>query len=254
MASSQVGEPVDPGNQGEFYVEDEELCMGNGSLRDLDLVRSLPNDGGEGVGPNEVRFNWQPFLDSCAGKVPNPSGKEKVGIHFFKASKRAKRYRKGAPKCQQEVSGGSPIFVLDSSDKSRTKKRNRVPVEESSDPFSLDNLFELMKNKGGGGGSGNPPVSMVNLNQPLNSVGVLVVDEEGVNEVESSQAQGFRSSGSRDPADLSSVGGSFNSGDSVDVEIRETVKLGVKLGMEVGNSEELVRKEVVGKGINVVKL
>ncbi|KAM0036810.1 hypothetical protein Hdeb2414_s0014g00430741 [Helianthus debilis subsp. tardiflorus] len=123
LVSSQVGEPADPGNQGEFNVDDEESCMGNGSFRETDLIRSLSNDGGEGVGPNEVRFNWQPFLDSCAGKVPNPLGNENVGIHYFKASKQAKRHRKGGPKCQQEVSGGSPIFVLDSSDKSRPKKR-----------------------------------------------------------------------------------------------------------------------------------
>ncbi|KAM0026298.1 hypothetical protein Hdeb2414_s0020g00556641 [Helianthus debilis subsp. tardiflorus] len=33
MASSPVGGSADPGNQGEFYVEDEEVCMGDGSFR-----------------------------------------------------------------------------------------------------------------------------------------------------------------------------------------------------------------------------
>ncbi|MFS8025762.1 hypothetical protein Hanom_Chr16g01479011 [Helianthus anomalus] len=180
-ASSPVGGPTEPGNQGEFYVEDEELCMGDGLIREVDPVRSLSSNGVAGVVPNEVSFNWQPFLDSCSGNVPNPPGKEKVGIHFFKASKKAKRFRKGGPNCQHVVNGGSPNFVMDSSKKCRPKKRNRVHVEDTSDPFSLDNLFESMKKKGDGGGSVHPPVSAVNLNQPLNSDGVPVEADVGVN-------------------------------------------------------------------------
>ncbi|MFS7970007.1 hypothetical protein Hanom_Chr09g00815931 [Helianthus anomalus] len=160
--------------------------MGNGLRGEVDQTNFSPNREGSGGVPKEVCFNWQPFLDSCSGNVPKPSGTVKSDLHFFKASKKAKRYRKGGPCCQQGEKGASPSFVLDSSDRSRPKKRNRGNLEADSDPFSLDNLFELLKNKEGGGGSVHHEV---NLNHPLNSDGVPVAADDGGPGVDSAQFQ-----------------------------------------------------------------
>ncbi|MFS7982641.1 hypothetical protein Hanom_Chr10g00965211 [Helianthus anomalus] len=118
MMSSQLGDQADSGKHGEGNVEDEGLCMGNDSGRPMEQRHSVSNDDISGPGPNVV---------------PNSSGKDNMGIHFFKASKKSKRLRKGGPKCNKEVSGGSPTFALDSADRGRPKKRNQPPVEESSD-------------------------------------------------------------------------------------------------------------------------
>ncbi|KAF5820089.1 hypothetical protein HanRHA438_Chr02g0096171 [Helianthus annuus] len=189
MASSPVGVPEDVGNLGEFDVEDEELCMGEVMRGEEEPAHSLSSNGGSDGVPNEVCFNWQPFLDSCSRNVPYSSGNEKMGDHFFKATKKAKRFRKGGPSFHQVGNGASPSFVTDSSDKCRPRKRNRGTLEDTSDPFSLDNLFELMKNKEGGGGSVN---HAVNLNHPLNSDGVPIEADVGGHEVDSAQAQDQR--------------------------------------------------------------
>ncbi|MFS8028080.1 hypothetical protein Hanom_Chr16g01506291 [Helianthus anomalus] len=169
MMSSQFGDQAGPGKHGEGNVEVEGLCMGNNSGRPREQNHSMSNDDTSGVGPNEVNFNWQPFLESCAGQIPNPSEKVNVGIHYFQASKKSKRLRKGGPKSNKEVNGGSPSFGLDSMDRGRPKKRNRPPVEVSSDPFSLDSLINNCNNNKGSEGVGFPPIQSVNLNHPLNS-------------------------------------------------------------------------------------
>ncbi|KAJ0779785.1 putative RNA recognition motif domain, nucleotide-binding alpha-beta plait domain superfamily [Helianthus annuus] len=156
MMSSQFGDQAVPGKHGEGNVEGEGLCMGNDSGRPRVQRHSMSNDDISGAGPNVVSFNWQPFLESCAGKVPNPSEKDNVGIHFFKASKKSKRLRKGGPKSNKEVNGGSPSFALDSTDRGRPKKRSRPPVEESSDPFSLDSLIKKLNNNKGCEGEVSP--------------------------------------------------------------------------------------------------
>ncbi|KAJ0804978.1 putative RNA recognition motif domain, nucleotide-binding alpha-beta plait domain superfamily [Helianthus annuus] len=153
LASSPVGAPEGGENLGGLNVEDEELCMGNGARGEVDPAHSSSNSGGSGGVPKEVCFNWQPFMDSCSGNVPNPSGTVKSDILFFKASKKAKRFRKGGPCCQHREKGASPTCVVDSLDRGRPKKRYRGNLEADSDPFSLENLFELLKNKEGGGGS-----------------------------------------------------------------------------------------------------
>ncbi|KAJ0579889.1 putative RNA recognition motif domain, nucleotide-binding alpha-beta plait domain superfamily [Helianthus annuus] len=147
MMSSQFGDQAGPGKHGEGDAEVEGVCMGNNS-----------NDDNSGAGPNEVNFDWQPFLESCAGKVPNQSEKVNAGIHYFQASKKTKRLRKGGPKSYKEVSGGSPSLGLDSLDRGRPKKRNRPPVEESSDPFSLDSLIYNLNNNNGSEGVGSSPI------------------------------------------------------------------------------------------------
>ncbi|MFS7986181.1 hypothetical protein Hanom_Chr11g01007371 [Helianthus anomalus] len=127
LAYAPVGGPVEAGNLGEFYVEDEGLCMGEGVLREKGSVHSLSSNGGSIGAPNEVCFNWQAFMDSCVGSFPNASGNDKKGIHFFKASKKSKRFRKGGPKCHLMGHGASLSCGSDSSEKCRPKKRNRGP-------------------------------------------------------------------------------------------------------------------------------
>ncbi|MFS7920189.1 hypothetical protein Hanom_Chr03g00221491 [Helianthus anomalus] len=194
MMSSRLGDQADSGKHGDGNVEDEGLCMGNDSGRPMEQRHSMFNDDISGAGPNVVSFNWQPFLDSCAGKVPNSSG----------------------PKCNKEVSGGSPTFAVDSADRGRPKKRNRPPMEESSDPFSLDILIENMNNNKGCVGSVIHPVSTVNLNHPLNSDGVPIIDEVETYEGESTQLRGSSVAGSKDPAQSGADCGFLDSGDPVE--------------------------------------
>ncbi|KAJ0816364.1 putative RNA-binding domain superfamily [Helianthus annuus] len=224
LASSPVGRPVDTGSSGNPFMGDEEACMGGGLVGEDVQTHSLSNKDSYGEGPNEVCFNWQSFVDPCSGNVPNVSGNENGVIHFFKARKKSKRFRKGGPKSQGAVNLGSPSGLVDSIEKCRPKKRNRAQVVESherahevvnSDPFSLDKLINQMREKRTYGDCCQSPVPEVNLNQPLNSDGVPFDANEGVAEDVSSEVHGQRI--------LDPEGASTIDVELLDQEVRKTI-------------------------------
>ncbi|KAF5759509.1 hypothetical protein HanXRQr2_Chr16g0742111 [Helianthus annuus] len=227
LVSSPVGRPVDSGFPEGRFVEDEETCMGGGAIGNDDSIPSLSKNVGSGEGPNEVCINWLPFVDPGAGNVSNESGLMNGGIHYFKAGRKSKRFRKGGPKNQGVSNVGSPGGFVDSSEKSRPKKRNRAQVVESSekvheaedsDPFSLDNLLNQMRELRSNREGGQSPVSTVNLNRPLNSDGVPIDVNEGVAEEVSSEGHGQRFGGSLDPGLQESEGSSKDDGGLIDQE------------------------------------
>ncbi|MFS8020433.1 hypothetical protein Hanom_Chr16g01415501 [Helianthus anomalus] len=228
LASSPVGRPVDSGFPWDRYVEDEETCMGGGAVGNDDSIPSLSKNVGSGEGPNEVCINWQPFVDLDAGNVSNEFGLKNGGIHYVKAARKSKRLRKGGPKNQGVSNMGSPAGFVDSSEKSRPKKRNRVQVVESSemahvvedsDPFSLDILLNQMRELRSNREGGQPPVSSVNLNRSLNFDRVPIDVNEGVTEEVSSEGHGQRFGGSLDPGLQESEGSSRDDGGLIDQEL-----------------------------------
>ncbi|MFS7991078.1 putative RNA-directed DNA polymerase [Helianthus anomalus] len=249
MASSPVGHPKEQGSSREFHVEDEEFCMGEGEDSVEEQVFSLSKNIGVGVVPNEVNINWQSFLEPCDGNVPNNSGNRRTGIHFFKAGRKSKKLKRGGPNGPAVSFSGSPNGLVDSTEKGRPKKRNRAQEVENSDPFSLDYLFDLMKSRGENGGAGQPAANYVNLNRPLDSDGAPIDINVGVAGEVSSQSCGHRCGEALDPGIQPFDGIQRKERDVVDQEVSATVNLGVKLGMDVGNCEELVRKEIMGKGL-----
>ncbi|KAF5793347.1 hypothetical protein HanXRQr2_Chr09g0416441 [Helianthus annuus] len=108
MASSPVGRPAEPGSSGDCYVEDEEVRMGEGAGREVGPIHSLSKEGGAGEVPNVVCINWQSFVDPCAGNVSNDSGTRNMDIHYFKAGRKTKRFRKGGPKSKVVCEFGQP--------------------------------------------------------------------------------------------------------------------------------------------------
>ncbi|MFS8033250.1 hypothetical protein Hanom_Chr17g01567301 [Helianthus anomalus] len=68
--------------------------MGEGVVGVNDPTK-LPSMGpSSGEGHNEVHINWESFVSPDDGNV----GSSKGGIHFFKAGRKTKRFRKGGSK------------------------------------------------------------------------------------------------------------------------------------------------------------
>ncbi|KAJ0454272.1 hypothetical protein HanIR_Chr15g0738211 [Helianthus annuus] len=196
VASPAVS-PGDPGNSGTNNVAVEESCMGEGAVGVNNQTKFTSMGPGSGEGHNEVHINWESFVGPDDGNV----GSTKGGIHFFKAGRKTKRFRKGGSKNLGHTVVDSPSGLLDSVEKGRPKKRNRAqgsdPFEEvmesvDSDPFSLDNLLNQMRDKMNTKGGGQSPAATVNLNQPLDSEGRPVDNSEGMEGEETPEAQVHR--------------------------------------------------------------
>ncbi|KAJ0830110.1 hypothetical protein HanPSC8_Chr15g0651451 [Helianthus annuus] len=196
VASPAVS-PGDPGNSGTNNVAVEESCMGEGAVGVNNQTKFTSMGPGSGEGHNEVHINWESFVGPDDGNV----GSTKGGIHFFKAGRKTKRFRKGGSKNLGHTVVDSPSGLLDSVEKGRPKKRNRAqgsdPFEEAmesvdSDPFSLDNLLNQMRDKMNTKGGGQSPAATVNLNQPLDSEGRPVDNSEGMEGEETPEAQVHR--------------------------------------------------------------
>ncbi|KAJ0681873.1 putative RNA recognition motif domain, nucleotide-binding alpha-beta plait domain superfamily [Helianthus annuus] len=213
--ASPVDRPVDPGFAGDDNVEVEESCMGEGAVG-VDEPMLFPSKGlGSGEGHNEVHINLESFVDPDVGNRHKEVESNKGGIHYFKAGRKSKRFRKGGSKNSGHAVVGSPSGFLDSIEKGRPKKRNRVQESEfneevleseDSDPFSLDNLLNQMRDNRTTRVGGQSPVATVNLNQPLNSDGIPVDITEGVEDEVSPEVQDQRIDGSLDPGILESEG------------------------------------------------
>ncbi|KAJ0806002.1 hypothetical protein HanPI659440_Chr02g0084701 [Helianthus annuus] len=213
--ASPADNPVDPGNAGNNNVEVEESCMGGGAVG-VDEPTNFHSMGpGTGEGHNEVHINWESFVDPDDGNRLKDVGSIKGGIHYFKAGRKTKRFRKGGSKNSGHTVVDSPSGLSDSIEKGRPKKRNRaqesefyeeVMESEDSDPFSLDNLLNLMRDNRNTRVGGQSPVAIVNLNQPLDSDGIPVDNSEGVEDEESPEVQVLRTDGSIDPGIVESEG------------------------------------------------
>ncbi|MFS8000864.1 hypothetical protein Hanom_Chr13g01183581 [Helianthus anomalus] len=163
--------------------------MGEGAVGVDEPTPSLSKVVGSGEGPNEVRINWESFVDPGAGNLFKEAGINNGGIHYFKAGRKSKRFRKGGSKNMGVAVVGSSSVLMDSIEKCRPKKRNRAQVgeyseevleSEDSDPFSLDNLLNQMRDKRSTRVDGQSPAATVILNQPLNSDGIPIDIIEGV--------------------------------------------------------------------------
>ncbi|KAJ0666857.1 putative RNA recognition motif domain, nucleotide-binding alpha-beta plait domain superfamily [Helianthus annuus] len=175
LASSPVVRMAEPEvGDGEFE-EDEEVGVDEGLSRGEVQSGGSPKGGGSGNSVNDVQFNWQPFLKSCIGEGSNCHGDDTQGILFFKAGKKSKRRRKCGTRNHYSPQMGSPINGVESADKVRPTKRNRALLEEDSDPFSLDRLLAQF-NKTSDIPSASSSMPDVNLNVPLDSSGVPVVE------------------------------------------------------------------------------
>ncbi|XP_022003845.1 uncharacterized protein LOC110901318 [Helianthus annuus] len=234
LASSPVVECSEMGSQGVV----EGGIEGSKSEGEQEAVRKAAGAGPNGVGDMGNVFNYDSFLGNASGS-PSASLKKKKGLFVFSARKKSKRQRKGV-----SLNKGSPLGQLDSSEKSRPCKRNRSDLEENSDPFSLDKFLgpTYLNSKSGGedkvsrvGGEDLSPDAVGGVPFDLNH-------RADADLASSSNRQGEGMEGN-------SGGGS---GD-VDQEVRVTVCLGVRIGMELNGKEDLIKRVVQGSGINVVQ-
>ncbi|MFS7979722.1 putative RNA recognition motif domain, nucleotide-binding alpha-beta plait domain superfamily [Helianthus anomalus] len=250
LASSPVVKVTDPEVGGGVFGEDEEVGVETGSAKGGACAGDSSKGGGNINHSAEVQFNWQSFMGDGKGECNNVHGDGKNGIIFFKAGNKSKRRRKSGARNLCGSFMDSPNFGLESCEKGRPTKRNRAHLDEESDPFSINRILAQMNNN-------SDPVSSyscepsVNLNIPLNSDGVpiggvpresVVIPSSSLPEVNQGGAGG---TGSDD------VGGEA-AGGSVDQEVRATINLGVSIGMELGNCDNMVRNVILGKGINEV--
>ncbi|KAJ0714939.1 hypothetical protein HanPI659440_Chr13g0495091 [Helianthus annuus] len=213
--ASPVDRPVEPGFAGDDNVEVEGTCMGEGAVGVDEPTPSLSKGVGSGEVPNEVHISWESFVDPGARNLSKEVEINNGGIHYFKAGRKSKRFRKGGSKNMGAAVVGSPSGLMDSIEKGRPKKRNRAQVgeyskevleSEDNDPFSLDNLLNQMRDNRSTRVDGQSPVASVNLNQPLNSDGIPIDIIEGVMDEVSSEDQDQRLDGSLDPGILESEG------------------------------------------------
>ncbi|MFS8007526.1 putative RNA-directed DNA polymerase [Helianthus anomalus] len=258
MASSPVVEVSKVNGQGGGFEGNEGSCMagdasgsqeaagvgpegsvglGNneGSSMEGGAVNNDKSAGGGSDNVHDIRnvFNYECFLGNESGSSSAPVGKK--GPFVFKSSKKSKRQRKGACNIQ-----GKSFVQLDSSEKARPSKRNRAQIEEDNDPFSIDKLL-------------GPK-----FNRDLKEDGEKVVSSGSAVEPSSPGSRRQFDLNHRAAPDFSSswrgrgeeINGDVGEGDNdVDQEVLETVRLGVQLGMELGNKEDLVKKVIQGTGL-----
>ncbi|MFS7968516.1 hypothetical protein Hanom_Chr09g00798381 [Helianthus anomalus] len=230
-------------------VEDEEVRVESGSANGDACAGGNSKGGGSNNQYSEVQFNWQPFLGACKGVGPNVHGDGTKGIVFFKASKKTKRRRKGGAR---DLSGsflGSPVIGLESSEKGRPTKRNRALLDEESDPFSINRILAQLNQKADTQSSSSC-VPGVNLNIPLDSSGIPIGEVSRASTQISSSLPVKSQGGAGGSGPVEEEGEA--SGGSIDQEVSDTIKMGVSVGMDLGNCETLVRNVIQGKGINEV--
>ncbi|KAJ0806725.1 hypothetical protein HanPI659440_Chr02g0092551 [Helianthus annuus] len=251
LASSPVINVTDPEVGGGFFGEDEEAGEETGSAKGGACAGDTSKGGGNNNHSSEVQFNWQSFMGDSKGECTNVHGDGKKGIIFFKAGNKSKRRRKSGARNLSGSFMDSPNISLESCDKGRPTKRNRAHLDEESDPFSIDRILAQMNNCSDPLSSSSC-VPSVNLNIPLNSDGVpiggvpreSVVIPSSLPEVNQGGAGG---SGSVEEGGEAACG-------SIDQEVRATINMGVSVGMELGNCDNLVRNVILGKGINEVSV
>ncbi|MFS8013511.1 hypothetical protein Hanom_Chr14g01333791 [Helianthus anomalus] len=191
--ASPVDRPVEPSFAGDDNVEVEESCMGEGAVGVDEPTFSLSKGLGSGEGHNEVHINWESFVDPDVRYRHKEVETNEGGIHYFKAGRKSKRFRKGGSK-------NSGHAVAQERNRSQESEFNEEVLEsEDSDPFSLDNLLNQMRDNRSTRVGGQSPVATVNLNQPLNSDGIPVDIIEGVVDEVSPEVQDQRLDGSLDP-------------------------------------------------------
>ncbi|KAJ0792703.1 hypothetical protein HanOQP8_Chr01g0020981 [Helianthus annuus] len=142
MASSPVGWMPDSGNLANGQKDNEETCMGNEGSVEVEASVSVPKEGGGGLGN---AFNYDAFLD--LGDDVGVGGIKNKGVFVFKSRKKSKRLRKNSGVGLNMDIGGSPTLEGDSCERARPSKRNRAQFGEDSDPFSLDQLLGINKDK-----------------------------------------------------------------------------------------------------------
>ncbi|MFS7888528.1 hypothetical protein Hanom_Chr00s000001g01596261 [Helianthus anomalus] len=200
-----------------------------------------------GVGPERSdglgnAFNYDAFMDCGSGSASQPVGKK--GFFVFNSREKSKRQRRGGSKYQGSCE--SPFFNLDSNEKARPtkRKRNKAHIVEDSDPFSLEKILDPvngMNVRGNGDGDAISGFSGGNTE----SGGCRSLDLNQGLDVDRSSSSNVPRRGEE------GVGG--EGVDAVDAEVAETVRIGVRLGMELGNKEEIIKRVIQGKGINELK-
>ncbi|MFS7976587.1 hypothetical protein Hanom_Chr10g00894181 [Helianthus anomalus] len=142
MASSPVGRMPESGNFESGQEVNKETCMGNEGSVEVEASNAVPKEGGGDLGNV---FNYDSFLD--LGEDVRRGGVRNQGVFSFKARKKTKRLRKNSGMGHNLDISGSPALVGDSCERARPSKRNRAQFGEDSDPFSLDQLLGINKDK-----------------------------------------------------------------------------------------------------------
>ncbi|MFS7913005.1 putative RNA-directed DNA polymerase [Helianthus anomalus] len=253
LASSPVVKVTEPEVGGGFFGEDEVAGEDSGSAKGGACAGDSSKGGGNNNLSSKVQFNWQSFMGDSKGECSIVHGEGKKGVIFFKAGNKSKRRRKGGARNLSGSFMDSPNSNPESCERGRPTKRNRAQLDEESDPFSIDRILAQMNNPSDNSSdplSSSSCVPSVNLNIPLNSDGVPI---GGV------PRESFVFPSSLPEVDQGGAGGSGSVeeggeavGDSIDHQVRATIKMGVSVGMELGNCENLVRNVILGKGINEV--
>ncbi|KAJ0800260.1 hypothetical protein HanPI659440_Chr03g0100971 [Helianthus annuus] len=136
MASSPVVEVTKVNGQRGGIEGNEESCM-EGDVGGSQEAAGVGPERSEGLGN---AFNYDTFMDCGSGSASQPVGKK--GFFVFNSRKKSKRQRRGGSKYQGSCE--SPLFNLDSNEKTRPtkRKRNKAHIEEDSDPFSLEKILD----------------------------------------------------------------------------------------------------------------